>query len=69
MSKVKAPNLKHRCYHSAAALNLSPGLTVVTIFGGCPKVPEFNDKPTLADTTVLLFGKFSIGISKYHSEL
>ena len=35
---------------------------MVTIFGGCPTVPEPNDYQILADTTVLLFGKFSFGI-------
>ena len=55
------PSLQSRFYHSATAFSLSPGLTEVTIFGGCPNVSSnFKSKaylPPIANTTVLRFGE------------
>ena len=59
--QVTGPNLQTRCYHSATAISLRPGLTEVLLFGGIPEVPEdaksFADCPVIADTTVLTFGE------------
>ena len=59
--QVTVPNLQSRCYHSATAFSLSPGLTEVTIFGGCPKLPRnyksYADLQQIANTTVLRFGE------------
>ena len=59
--QVKVPSLHSRWYHSAAAFSLSPGLTEVTIFGGCPEYPSnyksHADLPQMANTTVLRFGE------------
>ena len=38
--QVKLPGLQSRFYHSAAAFRLSPGMTEVIIFGGCPEWPS-----------------------------
>ena len=59
--QVTVPSLQSRFSHSATAFNLSPGLTEVTIFGGCPNLPSNAecdaDLPQIANTTVLRFGK------------
>ena len=59
--QVTVPSLQSRCYHSATAFSLSPGLTEVTIFGGCPNAPSNAesdaDLPQIANTTVLRFGE------------
>ena len=59
--QVNVPSLQSRCYHSAAAFSLSPGLTEVTIFGGCPEWPSTYksdaDLQHMANTTVLRFGE------------
>ena len=43
--------------HSLTALNLDPGLTVATVFGGSDKPMTGSDEtqPKLADTTLLHF--------------
>ena len=59
--QVNVPSLQSRFDHSAAAFSLSPGLTEVTIFGGCPEWPSNSkseaDLPLMANTTVLRFGE------------
>ena len=49
--------------HSAAAFDINPEITDVTIFGGCPRWPKDtkkrNEFPKLAETTMLRFGKSS----------
>ena len=59
--QVNVPSLQSRFDHSAAAFSLSPGLTEVTIFGGCPEYPSnfksYADLPQVANTTVLRFGE------------
>ena len=60
--QVKIPGLQSRFWHSAAAFHLSPGMTEVTIFGGCPEWPSNcksdADLSQIADTTVLRFGEY-----------
>ena len=49
-----------RVGHTATALNLGPGRTQVTMFGGCPKWESGKSRdalPKLAKTTVLDFGE------------
>ena len=53
--QVDVPGYQSRCWHSANAFTLSPGLTEVTIFGGCPEWPRDIALTTLANTTVLRF--------------
>ena len=59
--QVTVPSLQSRSDRSATAFSLSPGLTEVTIFGGCPNVPSnwksHADIPQIANTTVLRFGE------------
>ena len=59
--QVNVPSLQTRCDHSAAAFSLGPGLTEVTIFGGCPEWPSNlkseADLPQMANITVLRFGE------------
>ena len=59
--QVKVPSFQARFWHSAAAFSLSPGLTEVTLFGGCPEWPSNvktdADVPQIAETTVLRFGE------------
>ena len=59
--QVTVPSLLSRFHHSATAFSLSPGLTEVTIFGGCPNVPSNAesdaDLPQIANTNVLRFGE------------
>ena len=59
--QVTVPSLQSRFHHSATAFSLSPGLTEVTIFGGCPNWPinykSDVDLPQIANTTVLRFGE------------
>ena len=59
--QVTVPSLQSRFNHSATAFSLSPGLTEVTIFGGCPNVPSNiksdADFSQIANTTVLRFGE------------
>ena len=47
--------------HSAAAFDINPEITDVTIFGGCPRWPKDTKNraefPKLAATTMLRFGK------------
>ena len=61
--QVKLPGLQARFYHSAAAFRLSPGMTEVTIFGGCPEWQNYvrsdADFSPLANTTVLRFGEYT----------
>ena len=61
--QVSLPNFQGRCLHSSDAFKLSPGLTEVIVFGGCPVWPinptTDKDHPMIASTTVLQFGKFS----------
>ena len=61
--QINLPTLQSRCYHSAGAFSLSPGLTEVTIFGGCPEFPNNYmsdaDLPRMANTTVLRFGEYT----------
>ena len=48
--------------HAAAVISLSPGLTEVVMFGGCPEwSPNYSDDetPKIANTTVLRFGELS----------
>ena len=59
--QVTVPSLQSRFFHSATAFSLSPGLTEVTIFGGCPNFPSIfksdADLPQIANTTVLRIGE------------
>ena len=59
--QVIGPSLQSRFCHSATAFSLSPGLTEVTIFGGCPNWPSNYksdaDFLQIANTTVLRFGE------------
>ena len=61
--QVQLPGLQSRSLHSAAAFRLSPGMTEVTIFGGCPEWPSnyrsFCDLSPVANTTVLRFGEYT----------
>ena len=58
--QVKLPALQSRFCHSAAAFHLSPGMTEVTIFGGCPEWPKGDaDFSPTANTTVLRFGEYT----------
>ena len=61
--QVKLPGLQARVYHSAAAFRLSPGMTEVAIFGGCPEFPSKytrdSDLSPIANTTVLRFGEYT----------
>ena len=68
--------LRARFYHSATAVSLCPGLTEVTLFGGCPEWPSnFKtdaDFPRVANTAVLRFGEFLHTICSpmwHHTEL
>ena len=67
--QISLPNFKGRCLHSSDAFELSPGLTEVIVFGGCPLWPinptTDKDHPRIASTTVLQFGKFSNGDCSY----
>ena len=50
--QVHVPSLQGRCWHTATAVSLGPGLTEVAIFGG------WNDElDRLANTVVLRFGE------------
>ena len=56
--QVIVPSLLSRERHSATAFTLSPGLTEVTLFGGCPEVASTDaNSPQIAATTVLRFGE------------
>ena len=61
--QVKLPGLQSRFDHTAAAFILSPGVTEVTIFGGCPEWPNnyrsAADLSQIAITTVLRFGEYT----------
>ena len=61
--QVKIPGLQSRFYHSAAAFRRGPGMTEVTIFGGCPdwasNYKSGADLSLIANTTVLRFGEYS----------
>ena len=61
--QVKIPGLQSRFSHSAAAFRLNPGMTEVTIFGGCHEWPNNwksdADLSQIANTTVLRFGKYT----------
>ena len=49
-----------RAAHTITALNLGPGWTQVTMFGGCPKFESgksLDAQQKLAKTTVLEFGE------------
>ena len=53
--------MQPRDSHTATAFSLAPGLTDVTMFGGCHKYKpgvKDNKQPKLAETTVLQFGEF-----------
>ena len=46
--------------HSLTATSLAPGLTEVTMFGGCTKYDlqlAFDKQPRIADTAVLTLGE------------
>ena len=68
-AQVKIPGFQSRFWQSVAAFSLSPGLTEVTIFGGCPKVQSNarsgDDLPRIANTTVLRFGKYTLHVCVY----
>ena len=52
-----------RMLHTVTAFSFRPGLTQVTMFGGCPKWEMGNAKhaqPKLAETTVLEFGEYIV---------
>ena len=59
--QVQVPSLQSRYYHCAAASTISPGVTEVVMFGGCPEWPKKyktdNDFKKLSMTTVLRFGE------------
>ena len=59
--QVTVPAFQGRFSHSSTAFNVSPGLTEVVLFGGCPEVPSnartVSDLPQIANTTVLRFGE------------
>ena len=59
--QVDVPGLQARCWHSATAFSLCPGVMEVTLFGGCPECPSdaktTADFPQIANTTVLQFGE------------
>ena len=66
--QVTVPNLQSRCFHSATAFSLSPGLTEVTLFGGYseewPSNFEYdNDITPIASTIVLRLGEYSYNIA------
>ena len=54
-TQVSVSSLQSRESHSAAAFGLGPGLTEVTVFGGCPEYS--SDRTQMANTTVLRFGE------------
>ena len=60
--QVTVPSLESRSFHSATAFSLSPGLTEVTLFGGCSEWPSnlksVADVTPIANTTVLRFGEY-----------
>ena len=57
--QVTVPAFQGRCYHSSTAFNVSPGLTEVVLFGGCPQWPSTDANfPKIANTTVLRFGEW-----------
>ena len=62
--QIKDTRFQRRCGHSATAINLCPGLTEVTLFGGCPewvcKCKSDSDFPQIANTTVLRFGESNL---------
>ena len=66
--QVTVPSLQSRYDHSATAFSLSPGLTEVTIFGGCPNVPSnpYVDLPQIAKTTVLRFGELLLNFLSHY---
>ena len=52
--------MQPRWWHTIAAFSLTPGLTEVTMFGGCPKYnPDAPDdqQPKIAETTILRLGE------------
>ena len=56
-------------WHTATALNLWPGRTQVTMFGGSPKWERGKTdaaQQKLAKTTVLEFGELSIFVIHMH---
>ena len=60
--QVQVPSLQtSRFKHCAAASTISPGVTKVVMFGGCPEWPKNpktgDDFKKLAMTAVLQFGK------------
>ena len=61
--QVTVPSFQPRCWHSATAFSLSPGLTEVTLFGGCSEWPSnlksAADLTPIANTTVLRFGEYT----------
>ena len=61
--QVPVSGLQARFSHCAAAFSLAPGLTEVTIFGGCPEIPSNfktdTDIQPIADTTVLVLGEWA----------
>ena len=61
--QVTVPALQGRYHHSSTAFNVSPGLTEVVLFGGCPEWPSdvrtAADLPLIANTTVLRFGEYT----------
>ena len=59
--QVDVPGLQARQRHSATAINLCPGLTEVTLFGGV------SHNGSLADTTVLRFGESTSQVTASHN--
>ena len=59
--QVQVPSLQSRFMHCAAASTISPGVTEVVMFGGCPEWSKNyktdDDYKKLSMTTVLRFGE------------
>ena len=66
--QVTVPGFQGRCDHSSTAFNVSPGLTEVVLFGGCPELPSVPragfDLPQMANTTILQSGECLITLQK-----
>lgn len=62
--QVDVPGLQARNGHSATAINLRPGLTEVTLFGG-----DRGSGHVYADTIVLQFGESTCQVTATAPEL
>jgi hypothetical protein len=63
--QIQVSSLLSRFAHSSVAFGLSPELTDVTLFGGCPEWPSnynnnVEDLTQIANTTVLRYGEFAV---------